>query len=140
MTQSPPKTCPAYAGAHTVMGSNNETYYKTRLSNCETFTGKSVSERATIIQQARGCVLCLDWTGSHQVGACQAKGRQGRTFDPCKQLTNRSPCGKRHNHLLHGSGNSYCNSAKRMKVNARTGAKVGSKCTPKVLAKTKPES
>merc|ERR1712101_44028 len=96
------------------MGTNNKMYYKTCLSGCEAFTSKSVDERATIIQQARGCVLCLDWTGSHQVGACQAKGRQGRTFDPCKQLTNGSPCGKRHNHLLHGSGNSYCNSVKRV--------------------------
>ena len=35
-------------------------------------------------------------------------------FDPCKQLTNGLPCGKWHNHLLHGSGNSYCNSIKRL--------------------------
>ena len=52
-------------------------------------------------------------------------------FEPCKQLINRLPCGKRHNHLLHrlGKSNSY----------ARTGAKVGPKGTPKVLAKTKTE-
>merc|ERR1711888_67332 len=107
------------------MGSNNETYYKTCLSNCEAFISKSVNERDTIIQQARGCVLCLDWTGSHQVGACQAKGRQGRTFDPCKQLTNGLPCGKRHNHLLHGSGNSYCNSVKRVLSAASISPMVG---------------
>merc|ERR1711875_205912 len=95
-------------------GANGKTYYRERLSSCEAFTSKSVDERATIIQQARGCVLCLDWMGSHQVGACQAKGRQGRTFDPCKQLINGSPCGKRHNHLLHRSGNSYCNSVRRV--------------------------
>ena len=113
-TQNPPKPCPACAGTHTVTGANGNMYYRNRLSCCEAFTSKSVNERATIIQQARGCVLCLDWTGSHQVGACQAKGREGRTFDPCKQLINGSPCGKRHNHLLHGSGNSYCNSVKKV--------------------------
>merc|ERR1711888_453487 len=96
------------------MGSNNKTFYKILLSNCEAFISKSVYERATIIQQARGCILCLDWTGSHQVGACQAKGRQSKTFDPCKQLINGSPCGKRHNHLLHRSGNSYCNFVKKV--------------------------
>merc|ERR1712082_42705 len=130
-TQKPLRPCPACGGTHTATGTNNKTYYKTCLSSCEAFTSKSVDERATIIQQARGCILCLDWTGSHQVRACQAKGRQRKMFDPCKQLINGLPCGKRHNHLLHGSGNSYCY--------ARTRAKVGSKCAPKVLAKTKPE-
>ena len=105
-------------------------YYRDRLSSCEAFTSKSVDERATIIQQAGGCILCLDWTGSHQVRACQAKGRQGRMFDPCKQLTNGSPCGKRHNHLLHGSGNSYCNSIKRV-LTSNTGV-------PNVLGKDAP--
>ena len=84
MTQNSLESCPACGGTHTAMGSNNEKYVKTRLSNCEVFTRKSFNERATIIQKTRGCILCLDWTGSHQVGACQAKGRQGRTFDPCK--------------------------------------------------------
>ena len=134
-TLNPPEPCPACAGTHTAMGSNSKTYYKTRLSNCEVFTSKSVNERAVIIQQTMGCVLCLDWPGSHQARACQAKGRQGKTFEPCKQLTNGSLCGKRHNHLLHGSRNSYCNSIKRIKANARTGAKVGSKSTPKVQRK-----
>merc|ERR1711888_452880 len=107
-TSAGSESCPACGGTHTATGSNNETYYKTCLSNCEAFISKSVNERDTIIQQARGCVLCLDWTGSHQVGACQAKSRLGRAFHPCKQLINGSPCGKQHNHLLHGSGNSYC--------------------------------
>lgn len=110
----PAEACPACAGTHTVTGANGNMYYKNRLSCCEAFTSKSVNERAAIIQQARGCIPCLDWTGSHQVGACQAKGRQGRTFDPCKQLINWLPCGKRHNHLIHGMGNSYCNSIRRV--------------------------
>ena len=68
---------------------------------------KTIDKRANIIQQARGCILCLDWSGNHQVGACQAKSRHGRTYKPCKQLVNGSPCGKWHNDLLHGTGNKY---------------------------------
>ena len=112
MTQNSPESCPACGWTHIAMGSNGKTYYKTRLSNCEAFTSKSVDERATIIQQTRGCILCLDWTGSHQVRTCQAKAGQGKTFDPCKRLVNGSPCGEWHNHLLHGSRNNYCNSEK----------------------------
>ena len=40
------------------------------------------------------------------------------------------PCGKRHNHLLHGSGNSYCNSVKRV-LTSNTGM-------PNVLGKDAP--
>ena len=69
----------------------------------------SLEERATTIQQTGGCALCLDWTGDHQAKDCQAKGKYGK-FTPCKQQISGSECGKRHNHLLHGMGNSYCNS------------------------------
>ena len=72
MTQNPPRPCPACGGTHTATGSNNKTYYKTRLSNCEAFNSKSVNKRATIVQQAGGCILCLNWMGNHQVGACLA--------------------------------------------------------------------
>ena len=96
------------------MDSDGKTFYKNRLSVCDAFRSKSLDERATIIQQTRGCVLCLDWTGDHQAKACQAKDRNGKTYEPCKQLVNGSPCGKRHNHLLHGTGNSYCNSVKKV--------------------------
>ena len=67
-----------------------------------------------IIATMRGCVLCLDWMGSHQARACQAKGRQGKTFEPCKRRINGSPCGEWHNHLLHRSRNSLCNPIKRV--------------------------
>ena len=49
--------CPACAGTHTAMGSNDKAYYKTRLSSCEVFTGKSANERAMIIAATNGCVL-----------------------------------------------------------------------------------
>merc|ERR1711867_152663 len=52
--------------------------------------------------------------GSHQASTCQAKGTQGKTFGPCKRRVKGLPCGEWHNHLLHGSRNSYCNSKKRV--------------------------
>ena len=45
-------------------------------------------------------------------------------------MVNGSPCGKRHSHLLHGSGNSYCNSVKRV-LTSNTGV-------PNVLGKDAP--
>ena len=90
-----------------------KTYFKNRLSVCSSFRDKSPAERATLIEQAGGCALCLDWTGDHQAKACQAKGKFGK-FEVCKLQVGGSLCGKRHNHLLHGSGNSYCNSVKRV--------------------------
>ena len=78
-SQNPPTPCPACVGTQTATGSNGKTYYKNCLSACDAYRSKSLDERATIIQQARGCILCLDWTGDHQVKACQAKDRHGRT-------------------------------------------------------------
>ena len=112
-TQNKPKPCPACQGTHSTTDSNGKTYFKNRMSVCDAFCKKSPAERATIIEQARGCALCLDWTGDHQAKDCQAKGKFGK-FTPCKQQINGSDCGKRHNHLLHGTGNSYCNSIKRV--------------------------
>merc|ERR1711867_203587 len=43
----------------------------------------------------------------------QAKGKYGK-FEACKLQVSGLLCGKHHNHLLHGSGNSYCNSVKRV--------------------------
>ena len=75
------------------MDSNGKTYYKNCLSVCDVFRDKPLEEKATIIQQAKGCALCLDWTGDHQAKACQAKGKYGK-FKPCKQQVNGSQCGK----------------------------------------------
>ena len=79
MTQNQPIPCPACGDSHTATGPNGKTYYKNCLSVCDAFRSKSLDERATIIQQAKGCVLCLDWTGDHQAKACQAKGKYGKT-------------------------------------------------------------
>ena len=124
--------CPACHDNHSTTDSSGKTYYKSRLSVCDLFPSKPLDERPTIIQQTSGCVLCLDWTGNHQAKACQAKGKYGRTFGPCKEQINRSPCGKRHNSLLHGTGNSYCNSIKKVLTSNNSAPNVLGKGAPGV--------
>ena len=103
------KRCPACLGTHIATDF--------RLSSCETFINESVENRAGIIAAGNGCVICLDYSGSHRAGTCQAKDEQGKKFEPCKQLEkNGSPCGVWHNRLLHGSSNLFCNSTKRKEL------------------------
>ena len=93
------------------MGTDAEgkVFYKNRLSVCEKFRGKTLEERAGLVQLAGGCALCLDWSGDHRAKECKAKIR-GKQFEACGQLEGGQPCGKRHNRLLHGTGNNFCNS------------------------------
>ena len=99
--------CIVCTGTHIATGSNGNP----RLSDCETFISKPVEDRAEIIAAMNGCVICLDYSGSHQAYRCQAKDEQGKTFEPCNQLMkDGSPCGDWHNHLLHGSRNHFCKS------------------------------
>ena len=90
----------------------------------------SLDERATTIQQTSSCALCLEWTGDHQARACQAKGKNGKTYEPCTKKVSGSPCGKRHNSLLHGTGNSYCNSVKRVMTSNNSAPNVLGKGVP----------
>ena len=105
------KRCPACGDVHIATGSNDNP----RLSDCKTFISRPVEERAEIIAATgNGCVICLDYSGSHRAGTCQAKDEQGKKFEPCKQLgKNGSPCDDWHNPLLHGSTNHFCNSIKK---------------------------
>ena len=45
---------------------------------------------------------------------CRAKGKFGKQYEACSQMVGGSPCGRRHNRLLHGTGNKYCNSARKI--------------------------
>ena len=105
-----PKDCPACNSQHTLTGQDGTMLYKTRLSVCDDFKALSVDERVAVVEGAGGCALCLDWTGSHQRDTCKEKisGKLG-LFDNCKQMVNGQPCGRKHNHMLHGSTSKYCN-------------------------------
>ena len=103
-----PKDCPVCNGQHTCTGQGGELLYRTRLSSCEEFRAYGVIERGSIIEQAGGCSLCLDWTGSHTRDNCREK-LGGELFGNCQQLVDGEPCGRKHNSMLHGATTKYCN-------------------------------
>ena len=104
MEKPKPKRCSACGDHHTGTDADGKVFYINRLSVCEMFRGKSPEEKASIVQLAGVCDLCLDWTKNHKAEDCQSKDEQGKMFEPCKQLMkNGAPCGDWHNSLLHGS-------------------------------------
>ena len=103
-----PTPCPACDGQHSFQ-SNGETLYKTYLSACEVFRSMIVAERARIVERARCCQLCLDWTGQHQRESCQAVTKAGQPYGVCTAMDNGIKCGLKHNKMLHGSTIRYCN-------------------------------
>ena len=112
--QKPPKRCPACGNQHTATNVDGKVYYKNRLSVCDKFCDKSLEEKAGLVQLAGGCSLCLDWIGEHKAKDCQAKGRNGRKLEACNQMVGGQPCGRPHDRLLHGTGNKYCNSVRKV--------------------------
>ena len=70
-----------------------------RFINCPKFMLMPVSERACQMENIKGCVMCLDYRGSHEVLDCWL------FKSPCGVVA----CAKMHNKLLHGSNNWYCN-------------------------------
>ena len=46
----------------------------------------TVEERAGLIAQVGGCVLCLDWTQGHQHAVCLSSGERGRSYPDCMTL------------------------------------------------------
>ena len=120
-----PKECPACNGQH-ISGTTPEgdSLWKTRLSACPTFMDQmQPAERASLVEEAKCCALCLDWTGSHQRDNCAETIRSKTTgmtrpFSTCPITTAGTPCGLKHNSLLHGSTIKYCN---YLQVNRLTG-------------------
>ena len=92
-----PKDCPICKSQHTFCVDDGTIRYKTRLSACLNFNNMSVEERAKVVEEAKGCALCLDWTGSHTRENCEENRRPGERFGNCAE------CGLKHNVLLHGS-------------------------------------
>ena len=103
-----PTSCPVCDGQHSFQ-SNGETLYKTYLSACEVFRSMCVAERARIVERARCCQLCLDWTGQHQRESCQTVTKAGQPYGVCSAMDSGIKCGLKHNKMLHGSTIRYCN-------------------------------
>ena len=55
-----PIPCPGCKQQYTSVSSRGQTLYKSRLGVCDNFKNMLVVERAELIAQTSGCVLCLD--------------------------------------------------------------------------------
>ena len=110
-TREKPKDCPACRQQHTFPGSDGQRRYRCRLSSCETFQDMSVNERARLMEEINGCVLCTDWTGSHTRDHCEEKTTKGNRFRNCwvAAAGGGGECGKKHHSLLHGSSSKFSN-------------------------------
>merc|ERR1711867_119431 len=84
----------------------------TRLSSCKLFRDTGAEERATFVDEIKGCALCLCWKGDHRASNCPATAK-GQPFEACKE----SGCGKKHHRFLHGTQNAYVNHKSRNKSN-----------------------
>ena len=116
----PSKKCPACSNNHSSKDAKGKVWFKTRLFVCDVFRLKTPQERASIVDEAEGCCLCLDWTGSHKTTECTATNSKGEPYEACIKTEGGAICGKHHNTMLHGSTHRYCNSARRI-VNVSQG-------------------
>ena len=64
-----------------------------RFTSCPVWRSMAVDDRVQWLQNTNGCVLCGDWTGSHQRDSCQSG------YSGCRK------CGKH----AHGHGARVCN-------------------------------
>ena len=118
-----PRDCPVCKSQHTFCVDDGSIRYKTRLSACPNFNNLSVAERARVVEEAEGCALCLDWTGSHTRENCEEKRRPGERFGNCDADVGGAACGKKHNVLLHGSTTKFTNHVSS-RINFSSRAKV----------------
>ena len=104
-----PRDCPCCKSQHTFFVDDGSIRYKTRLSACRSFQNMSVENRARLVEEAKGCALCLDWTGLHTRDNCQENYRFGKRFGNCEADVGGAKCGRKHNELLHGSTSKFTN-------------------------------
>jgi hypothetical protein len=106
-----PKDCPACKDQHPLHSKDKDgqTLYRTRLSVCLAFINMSVAARAALVEDVKGCAVCLDWTGSHTRQDCK-ETVNGKAYGSCKEASGSSgTCGKQHHRMLHGSSAKFCN-------------------------------
>ena len=74
-TSQPTKpSCPACNLQHTVTitasdGTKTE-FYGSRLNQCSTFKNLRIQDKTTVVENAKACVLCLNWQGTHSRDNC----------------------------------------------------------------------
>ena len=88
--------------------------FSTRMNQCIKFLNMSAEDRALLLDKVTGCALCTDYTGDHQRDKCDATVK-GKPFNNCSIQEGGKACGKKHNHLVHGTNIKFVNTLKRMK-------------------------
>ena len=56
--------CPACNLQHK-FGTNNNPFFGSRIYSFPTFKNLSIQDKTTVVENAKACVLCLDWRGTH---------------------------------------------------------------------------
>lgn len=110
----PLKNCPACNSVHSFKNKVGQTVYTTRMSKCIAFMNMSSDGRAALLDKVGGCALCTDYSGQHKRDNCDATVK-GKPFNNCMIQDNGQVCGKKHNHLLHGTSVQYVNNLRDLK-------------------------
>ena len=110
-TVKPSSNCPACNSVHSYKNKQGLTLFTTRMNKCNSFLNMSAEERASLLDKVGGCALCTDYSGSHQKDKCDATV-EGKPFKSCSIQEGGQICGKRHNHLVHGTSIKFVNAVK----------------------------
>ena len=78
-----------------------------RLQECKAFHTLNPQQRAKVIQEQEGCVVCVSWT--HLKARCNQvrRHKEGGPSIGCQEKEGSGVCGHYHHKLLHGSQSVY---------------------------------
>ena len=78
-----------------------------RLQECKAFQALNPPQRAKVIQEQGGCVVCMSW--AHTKARCNRVRRhtEGGPSIGCQEKEGSGVCGQHHHRLLHGSKSAY---------------------------------
>ena len=77
------------------------------MQECKAFQALNPQQRAKVIQDQGGCVICLSW--AHPKFKCQLVRRytEGGLSIRCEEKEGSRTCGRQHHRLLHGSNSTH---------------------------------
>ena len=93
--------CPECKIVHTYQKNNKDIPSK-RFINCSIFMGKTVDEKAKVLQKHSACTICTDFT--HKKADCTTKLSIARCGEP---LDGKKKCTQLHSKYIHGYTVSY---------------------------------
>ena len=103
-------SCPACKGTHKYQRRlpwGSLRWPSNRMQECKAFQALNPQQRARVIQDQGGCVICLSW--AHPKFKCQLVWRhtEGGPSIGCEEKEGSRVCGRQHHRLLHGSKSAY---------------------------------